>query len=167
MMFPRGLWYQNHSAPPPFHYADIHISGDKAPSAWTGLAAQRALEDLAERPDRGFLVAIANEDEEVARLLGRMRKDLAAVPPDRRAPWQVGLEAMELYAELFRLSKAAFWAIKFHRAEPSEASRLQASATVAEYAAAVERRHPLPATSAFFQWSDLRSTVDSFRKQLQ
>lgn len=166
MMFPRGLWYQNHSAPPLFHYADGHISGDKAPSAWSGSAAQRALEDRAERPDREFLLAIAAEDEEVARLLDRMRAELAKVPPDRRAPWQEGLAALELYAELFRLSKYAFWEIKLHRVQPSDGSRDRAKGAVDAYAAAIMRRHPLPAKSAFFQWADLRPTIETFRKQL-
>jgi hypothetical protein len=171
-MYPKRMWYQNHSVVPDYGYARSHLSGGSADrlATWTGREEDRRAERLCDRPTGEWYEELLAEDDENRRDLARIDRLLARNGIDlaQRPVWEKALKALRINAELFAASKKAYFAVRLHKNVPEAMPREAASRAIDGFEAVVRRLEPLPAHARVRKYDEGRNlaAVRSLRRAL-
>lgn len=170
-MFPKKLWYQNHSELPTFNYARSHLTGGGADrlATWTGAPEDKRAEELCDRPTPEWYKELMDEDQQSARDLTEIRRILAEnkVDLDARPEWKRGLESLDAYAALFAASKRAHFSVRLFQNDPRAITRGEVERNIDAFEKTAKALEPLPEWMRFHGTKPPSATVKSFREELQ
>ncbi|CAG7644542.1 hypothetical protein ACFQI7_09960 [Paenibacillus allorhizosphaerae] len=174
MLFPQKLWLANHSNLPEHDYARTHLkdgNADRLP-VWTSASKDRLAEQLCDRPTKEWIRILQADDEKTRFyldvILAYMERHASQF--DRHPQWLQGMHALRSWEELYRLYKAAYFAIRLIRHDPlaitvqdvrSKIDRLE------EACGTYKQQHRQIKLSGKYAWEPHPKVIQSLRMQLE